>query len=67
MWAGRGDGVGGVPMYPELAPGLGLGSGELGMGDAPGVNVRKSLLDDANADSDGCEFDMCRYEMNGTG
>lgn len=57
--------MGGVPMYPEL--GLGLESGELGMGDAPGVSARRSLLAGADADSEGCEFDMCRYEMKGVG
>ena len=57
--------MGGVSTYPEL--GLGLESGELGMGDAPGVNARRNLLDDADGDSDGCEFDMCKYEMKGVG
>jgi hypothetical protein len=52
-------------MYPGL--GLGLGSDELGMGDAFGDNARRSFLDDASVDSDGCEFDTWRYEMYGVG
>jgi hypothetical protein len=62
MWAGRRGDMGGVPLYPEFVE-----SGELGMGDAPGVSARRSLLDGADADSAGCEFDMCRYEMKGVG